>query len=82
MTSLALEVWLDYSSFCLYLRQVTKCTFISFGPTGNLQITDHMCVLPLNIVNEKTYILLWLVYVSMAVVCGIFFIVSIVLCLV
>lgn len=39
--------------------RVTKCTFRMYGPSGTLQVKDSICILPLNIVNEKTYIFLW-----------------------
>ncbi|KAA0202816.1 hypothetical protein HAZT_HAZT002865 [Hyalella azteca] len=43
--------------------KITKCTWSKFGPTGSIQSFDALCVLPLNIVNEKTYVMLWLVYI-------------------
>ena len=36
-----------------YLPQVAKCSFQKFGPSGSLQKHDALCVLPLNIINEK-----------------------------
>ncbi|XP_050533272.1 innexin inx1 [Daktulosphaira vitifoliae] len=39
--------------------RVTKCTFHKFGPSGTVQKHDSLCILPLNIVNEKTYIFIW-----------------------
>lgn len=48
--------------------RVTKCTFQKFGPSGSIQKHDSMCVLPLNIVNEKTYILIWFWFVSLSFV--------------
>ncbi|KAJ8878181.1 hypothetical protein PR048_022648 [Dryococelus australis] len=47
--------------------RVTKCTFHKFGPSGTIQKHDSLCVLPLNIVNEKTYIFLWFWYIILAV---------------
>jgi len=38
---------------------VTKCTFFTYGPSGTLQTHDAMCILPINIVNQKIYIFLW-----------------------
>ena len=39
--------------------KLTKCTFHKYGPSGTIEIKDGLCVLPLNILNEKIYILLW-----------------------
>lgn len=39
--------------------KVTKCTFHKYGPSGSVQQFDGLCVLPLNIVNEKIYVFLW-----------------------
>ncbi|XP_012253963.1 innexin inx1 [Athalia rosae] len=39
--------------------RVTKCIFHKYGPTGTIQTHDSLCILPLNIVNEKTYIFVW-----------------------
>jgi len=39
--------------------RVTKCTFKKFGPSGSLQTHDSLCVLPVNIINEKIYVFLW-----------------------
>ena len=38
---------------------MTKCTFHKFGPSGTVQKFDGLCVLPLNIINEKIYVFLW-----------------------
>lgn len=39
--------------------KVTKCAFQKYGPSGSLQTFDGMCLLPLNIFNEKAYVVLW-----------------------
>jgi hypothetical protein len=38
---------------------VTKCQFQKYGPSGDIQIHDNLCVLAINILNEKGYLLLW-----------------------
>ncbi|XP_068084338.1 innexin inx2 [Anabrus simplex] len=48
--------------------KMTKCTFYYFGPSGTLQLIDALCVLPLNIVNEKIFVFLWFWYVILAIV--------------
>ncbi|XP_053947560.1 innexin inx7 [Anastrepha ludens] len=42
--------------------KVTKCHFRKFGPSGSLQMHDTLCVMALNIVNEKIYSILWFWY--------------------
>lgn len=39
--------------------RVTKCTFRMYGESGDLERHDTICILPINIVNEKIYIVLW-----------------------
>lgn len=38
---------------------VTKCQFYTYGPSGSIQKFDSLCILPLNIINEKIYVFLW-----------------------
>jgi len=45
--------------------------FQKFGPSGSLQKHDALCVLPLNIINEKIYVFLYLWFVFLAAVSGI-----------
>ena len=33
--------------------RMTKCTFHKFGASGEVEKHDALCILPLNIVNEK-----------------------------
>merc|ERR1712001_715209 len=51
--------------------KVAKCTFQKFGPSGSLTKHDALCVLPLNIINEKIYVFLYLWFVFLAAVSGI-----------
>ncbi|XP_055841959.1 innexin inx7 [Episyrphus balteatus] len=39
--------------------KVTKCHFNKFGPSGSMQVHDTLCVMALNIINEKIYTILW-----------------------
>nr|CAD7439107.1 unnamed protein product [Timema bartmani] len=39
--------------------KVTKCIFHKYGPSGTIQNHDAMCVMALNVVNEKIYMFLW-----------------------
>ncbi|CAH1176180.1 unnamed protein product [Phaedon cochleariae] len=51
--------------------KVTKCTFHKYGPSGSVQKFDGLCVLPLNIVNEKIYVFLWFWFILLSVLSGI-----------
>lgn len=39
--------------------KMTKCTFRRFGPSGDVNQYDALCILPLNILNEKIYVIMW-----------------------
>lgn len=57
-TSPSLYALTSKSSFQIFPR-VTKCTFHKYGASGSIQKHDALCVLALNILNEKIYIFLW-----------------------
>lgn len=50
--------------------RITKCTFHKFGSSGSIQSHDAMCVLALNILNEKIFIFLWFWFIILSVVSG------------
>lgn len=54
--------------------KVTKCTFHKYGPSGTVEKKDGLCVLPVNIINEKSFIFIWFWLVFVAVATGIFLI--------
>ncbi|KAL1457331.1 hypothetical protein MTO96_043516 [Rhipicephalus appendiculatus] len=56
----------------LYVLEVlrAKCHFHKFGSSGNVETHDAVCVLPLNIVNEKIYVFLWFWFVLLAALTG------------
>jgi len=51
--------------------KVTKCNFQKYGPSGSIQKHDALCIMPLNIINEKIYIFLYFWFVFLAAVSGI-----------
>jgi len=55
----------------LVFPKVTKCTFRKYGASGTVESHDGLCVLPLNIFNEKIFIFLWFWYIIVAVVSGV-----------
>ena len=52
--------------------KVAKCQFSKYGPSGSVQNHDALCVLPLNIINEKIYIFLWFWFILLASITGMF----------
>lgn len=47
--------------------RITKCMFHHYGPTGDIRKIDTLCLLPLNIINEKIYIVLWFWFIILTV---------------
>jgi len=50
--------------------KVAKCDFHKYGPSGNIVRYDIMCVLALNIINEKIYFFLWFWFVILSIIGG------------
>ncbi|XP_033610430.1 innexin inx3-like [Cryptotermes secundus] len=49
---------------------LTKCLFYTYGPSGSIRKYDALCVLPLNILNEKIFIFLWFWFIILSVLSG------------
>ena len=47
--------------------KVGKCNFHKYGPSGTIERADALCVLPLNIINEKIYVILWFWFLILVV---------------
>ena len=45
-----------------------QCRFNKYGPSGSIQTHDALCVLPINIINEKIYIFLYFWFVFLGAV--------------
>lgn len=54
--------------------RVTKCTFHHYGPSGTVNKKDALCILGLNIINEKIYVTLWFWLVILACLTAMYFI--------
>lgn len=48
--------------------KVTKCHFHKYGASGTIQQHDALCVMALNVINEKIYVFLWFWFVILLVV--------------
>lgn len=48
--------------------KMTKCNFHKFGASGTIQKFDALCLMALNIVNEKIYLFLWCWFIFLAIV--------------
>ena len=49
---------------------MTKCTFMKYGSSGTIQKHDALCILALNIINEKVYIFLWFWLIILSIISG------------
>ncbi|RWS23045.1 Innexin inx2-like protein [Leptotrombidium deliense] len=55
----------------LVFPRMTKCTFHRFSSDGSVMKYDALCILPLNIINEKIYIFLWFWLLIVALLTGV-----------
>ncbi|XP_056644891.1 innexin inx2-like [Diorhabda carinulata] len=39
--------------------KIAKCSYYRYGPSGDQQLFDALCILPLNVLNEKVFLILW-----------------------
>jgi len=51
--------------------RLTKCTFSKYGKSGTIEYDDALCVLALNILNEKIFIFLWFWFAFLAIAAAI-----------
>lgn len=50
--------------------KMAKCTFYKYGPSGSVESRDGLCVLAINVFNEKVYVFLWFWFIVLAVITG------------
>lgn len=63
-----------YDPMIKVFPRLTKCTFHRYGSSGDVQKHDAMCILPINIINEKIYIFLWFWFYFLAILTFITFV--------
>jgi len=49
---------------------IAGCQFMSYGPSGDIVNLHPTCILPLNVLNEKIALILWLWLVLLAILTG------------
>lgn len=47
--------------------KVTKCSFHLYGTSGTIELRDGLCILAMNIINEKIYVLLWFWFIIVTI---------------
>ena len=52
--------------FNIVFPKMTKCTLETYGPSGTIQNNDGLCVLPINVLNEKIYFIIWFIFFALA----------------
>lgn len=53
--------WITNSD--LVFPRTAKCQYKSYGPSGSAQTFDALCLLPLNVLNQKIFVIIWVWYI-------------------
>jgi len=56
------------SPFATIFPKMTKCTLELFGPSGTVVNHDGLCILPINVLNERIFLILWFVFFPLLIV--------------
>lgn len=62
-----LLVQTDINPMTLVFPKLAKCEYRFYGMSGSEQNSDALCLLPLNVVNEKLFIFLWFWFLLLAI---------------
>lgn len=66
------DIELMVHSLVKVFPKVTKCTFRKYGPSGTTENLDALCVLPLNMMNEKVFIVIWFWFILLATITALY----------
>merc|ERR1711909_83782 len=47
--------------------RITKCTFKQTGTSGTNENWDAICILPINMINEKVFIIIWFWFIVLII---------------
>ena len=50
--------------------RMTKCLYQKYGPSGTIQTHDALCMLPINVINEKLYVFIWFWLILLIILTG------------
>ena len=53
--------------FNLIFPKMTKCSLDMFGPSGSIINYDGLCVLPVNVLNEKIFLIIWTIFIPLLI---------------
>ena len=72
VTSMDMDMYrmdMDMDSMDMEKRvdMASKCTFHKYGTAGTIQNYDGLCILPINIITEKTYVFLWFWFLALTI---------------
>ncbi|KAF7997512.1 hypothetical protein HCN44_006083 [Aphidius gifuensis] len=56
----------EMTALDMVFPKVTKCIFHKYGASGTIEKYDALCILALNIINEKIYTLLWFWFIALS----------------
>lgn len=60
------DVWTKYTNYVF--PKIAKCDFLFIGPSGSIQYSDSLCLLSLNILNEKIFAVIWIWFVVLGLI--------------
>ena len=66
---------IGFDSLMEVFPRMTKCTFYMNGPSGDVAKYDAFCLLSINNLNEKIYLIIWFWFVILAIItfCGVIY---------
>jgi len=53
--------------FSIVFPKMTKCIMQMYGPGGSIQNFDGLCVLPVNVLNEKIFLIIWFIFLPLLI---------------